>query len=125
MLNHIYNITIYNNHDQIILTDNLYSFQQNSFIYYLKTNFLKYKILLIVSTIQSEYLGKISKYCEDFYPIYSPLTCSIKLINQNKYHLMIHMQLNKHLTTLKPNYIFYQKSQNYFIKKKIYDIRQV
>jgi len=125
ILNPIYNLTIYNNQDQIILTDNLSTFQQNSFIYYLKKESLKYKIILIVSTIQLEYLGKISKSCEDFYPIYSPLICSIKLINQNKYYLMINMQLNKYLTTLKPNYIFYQKNRNYFIKKNIYNIRQV
>jgi len=125
MLNHIYNLTIYDNQNHMLLTDNLY---QNSFIYYLKEKNLKYKIKLIISAIQSEYLGQISKDCKDFYPIYSPLTCSIKLINQNKYYLMIHMQLynyNKHITKLKPNYIFYPKNQSFFIKKNIYDIHQV
>ena len=135
-LNYIYNLTIYNNYDSIILTDKLYSIPQelpriktlNSFIYYLKENNLRFKMKLILSTIQSEFLGMIEKYCEDFYPIYSPLTCSIKSFNQNKYQLIIHMQLynhNKQLITLKPNYVFYQISQTKVIKKSIHQIHKV
>ncbi|CAF0998359.1 unnamed protein product [Adineta steineri] len=135
ILNHIYNLTIYDNQDNIITTDSLYSLRQylpliktlNSFIYQIKAKILKFKIKLMISTAQSEYLGSISKQCEDFYPIYSPLTCTIKSINLNKYHLIIHTQLfnnNKHLVTLKPNYVFYQINENHMIKKNIYDIHK-
>jgi hypothetical protein len=135
-LNYIYNLTLYDNQDHLVLTDNLYSLQQqlpiiktlNSFIYQIKENILRFKIKLIISTNQSEYLGSISKHCKDFYPIYSPLTCTIKSIDRNMYHLTIHMQLfnnDKHLITLKPNYVFYQISQTHGIKKKIYDIHKV
>ncbi|CAF3467601.1 unnamed protein product [Rotaria sp. Silwood1] len=135
MQNLIYNLTIYNDEDHIVLSDNLYSSKQqlpiiktlNSFIYNIRNKNLRCKIKLIVSTIQLEFLGTTYKYCEDFYPIYSPLTCSIKLINQHKSHLMINIHLHnnhKQIMTLKPNYIFYQKNQNQLMKKNIYDIQK-
>ncbi|CAF0933103.1 unnamed protein product [Rotaria sordida] len=135
MKNYIYNLTIYNHEDRIILSDNLYSLKQqlpiiktlNSFIYHLKEQNLRCKIKLIISTIQLEFLGTTYKYCEDFYPIYSPLTCLIKPIKKHKFYLMINMHLynnHKHIMTLKPNYIFYQIKQNHFIKKNIYDIHK-
>jgi hypothetical protein len=124
MLNHIYNLTIFDNQNHRILTDYFYS----SFIYYLKEKHVRYQIKLMVSTIQSEYLGQISKYCEDFYPIYSPFTCLIKSIQRNEYQLIIHSQLSnyiKHIKTLQPIDIFYQINQTFFIKKNIYHIHQV
>jgi hypothetical protein len=120
MLNHIYNLTIFNHDNQMIFTDILYS----SLIYSLKEKYFNYKIQLTISTIESEYLGKISKDCEDFYPIYFPFTCSIKLINRNRYHLMIYNH-NKQIQILRSNMIFYRVNQSYFQKKNINDVHQV
>ena len=100
----------------------------NSFIYEIKEQNFRLKMKLIISTNQSEFLGMTEKYCEDFYPVYSPLTCSMKLFNRNKYHLTIDIQLynhNKHLMTLKPNNVFYQINQIRFIRKNIHDIQKV
>jgi hypothetical protein len=57
MLNQINNLTVFNNRNQMVFTDILYS----SLIYSLNEKNLKYKIQLIISTSQSEYLGKIAK----------------------------------------------------------------
>ncbi|CAF5089080.1 unnamed protein product, partial [Rotaria magnacalcarata] len=134
--NPIYNLTIYNNEDHVVLVDNLYSAEQslplmktlNSFIYDLKDNSVPHKIKLAISTMRLEFLGLILKYCEDFYPIYSPLTCSIKPINQYEYQLMINTYLHnshKHIMTLKPNYVFYQANKTHVIQESIDNIHKV
>ncbi|CAF1566471.1 unnamed protein product, partial [Rotaria sordida] len=88
------------------------------------------KIKFIFSTTQYEYIETIIKYCDDFYPIYSPLTCSIKSTGSNNHRLMIHMQINnnnnndKQINSLKPNNVFYKTSRTHFIKKNIYDIQK-
>ncbi|CAF1466097.1 unnamed protein product [Rotaria magnacalcarata] len=133
--NPIYNLTIYNNEDHVVLVDNLYSAEQslplmktlNSFIYDLKDNSVPHKIKLAISTMRLEFLGLILKYCEDFYPIYSPLTCSIKPINQYEYQLMINTYLHnshKHIMTLKPNYVFYQANKTHVIQESIDNIHK-
>lgn len=135
-LNRIYNITIYDYQDHIVLSDNHYNQQQylsnkmfNSFVYRLKRKSLTFKIKMIFSTEQLEYVEAIIKYCDDFYPIYSPLTCSIKSIG-NLNHLTIHMQLynnnhDKQIHSLQPTNVFYRTSRTHSIKKDIYDIHKV
>jgi len=135
--NYIYNLTIYDYQDHILLTDNHYNSEQqefssnqilNSFIYHLKRKSLIFKIKFIFSTNQFEYIETILKYCDDFYPNYSPLTCSIKSNGINNHHLMIHMQLyntEKQIYSLKPINVFYRTSRTHFIKKNIYDIHKV
>lgn len=134
--NAIYNLTIYNNDDQFVLTDNLYSPDQrlpfaktlNSFIYALRDNDSRHKIKLTLSTRKLEYVGLINKHCEDFYPIYSPITCSIKHINDYEHQLMINMHLfnnHKQIMTLKPTYMFYQINEIDFIKRNIHNIHKV
>lgn len=136
MRNPIYNLTIFNNEDRVVLTDNLYSSEQslplmktlNSFIYYLQDNSAPHKIRLAISTMQLEFLGLIHKHCEDFYPIYSPLTCSIKPIDQYEYQLMINSYLHnnhKQIMTLKPNYVFYQTNETHVIQESIDNIHKV
>lgn len=131
----IYNITIYDYQDHIAYTDNHYNQQYylttktlNSFLYRVKRKSLTYKIKFIFSTNQLEYVETIVKYCDDFYPVYSPLTCSIKSTGVNNNHLMIHMQLynnDKQIISLKPFNVFYRTSRTHFIKKNIYDIQKV
>jgi len=132
--NYIYNITIYDYQDHVIFTDNHYDREissmkiLNSFIYHLKRKSLTFKIKFIFSTNQFEYIETIIKYCDEFYPIYSPLTCSIKSNGPNNHLLMIHMQLynsDKQIHSLKPNNVFYRISRTHFIKKNIYDIHKV
>ena len=135
--NQIYNITIYDYQDHVAFTDNHYDNQRqeftateplNAFIYRLKRKSLTFKIKFIFSTSQFEYIETIVKYCDDFYPIYAPLTCSIKSSGVNNHHLMIHMQLynrDKQIYSLKPNNVFYRTSRTHFIKKNIYDIHKV
>lgn len=120
MLNHIYNLTIFNYYNKIIFSEILYS----SFIYSLKQKYLKYKMQLTISTIQTEYLGMITKDCKDFSSIYLSITCSIKLIQRNKYHLRIYKH-NKQIQVLQPNIIFYRINQSYFRKIYINDIHHV
>ncbi|UJR31355.1 hypothetical protein I4U23_018851 [Adineta vaga] len=134
--NYIYNITIYDYQDHVAFTDNHYDTQKqqftssetlNAFIYRLKRKSLTFKIKFIFSTNQFEYIETIVKYCDDFYPIYAPLTCSIKSSGPTNYHLMIHMQLyntDKQIYSLKPNNVFYRTSRTHFIKKNIYDIHK-
>ncbi|CAF1595292.1 unnamed protein product [Adineta ricciae] len=134
--NHIYNLKIYDHQDQLILTDNLYAIPQrlpiiktsNSFIYQIKSDISRYKMKLTISTNQSEYLGSILNSCEDFYPIYSPLTCSMKSTKKSHvYHLTMYMQLynnHKDLITLQPTSIFYRINRNHIVKKSIHDIRK-
>ncbi|CAF3684143.1 unnamed protein product [Rotaria sordida] len=136
-INRIYNITIYDYQDHITYADNHFNqeyFLSNkilySFIYRLKRKSLTFKIKFIFSTTQYEYIETIIKYCDDFYPIYSPLTCSIKSTGSNNHRLMIHMQINnnnnndKQINSLKPNNVFYKTSRTHFIKKNIYDIQK-
>ena len=135
--NSIYNLTIYDYQDHIVLTDNYYNtdeknFQINdnfhSFIYRLKRKSLTYKIRFLFTTNQFDYIETIFKYCDDFYPIYSPLTCSIKSTSINNNHLMFNMQLNnyeKQIFSLKPTSIFYRTSRTHTIKKNIYEIHKV
>ena len=135
--NHIYNLKIYDHQDQLILTDNLYAIRQrlpiirtsNSFIYQVKSDISRYKMKLTISTNQSEYLGSILNSCEDFYPIYSPLTCSMKSTKTpHVYHLTIYMQLystHKDLITLQPTSIFYRINRNHIVTKSIHDIQKV
>lgn len=137
LTNYIYNLTIYDYHDHIVLTDNYYNSEQqeffsnqilNSYIYNLKRKSLTYKIKLIFSTNQFEYIEIITKYCDDFYPNYSPLTCSIKSTTPNNHHLTIHMQLynqDKQIYSLKPTNVFYRTNRAHFVKKNIYDIHKV
>ncbi|CAF1307408.1 unnamed protein product [Adineta steineri] len=131
--NYIYNITIYDYQDHVALTDNHYEQEFSSmksltsFIYRLKRKSLTFKIKFIFSTNQMEYVETIVKYCDDFHPMYSPLTCSIKSTGPNNHHLMIHMQLynsEKQIYSLKPNNVFYRTSRTHFIKKNIYDIHK-
>jgi hypothetical protein len=132
--NYIYNITIYDYEDHIVHTDNSEPqdfFSEkilNSFIYHLKRQSLTYKIKVLLSTNPSEHIEAITKYCDDFYPIYSPLSCAIKSTGPNNHHLMIQMQLynnEKQIYSLKPNNVFYRTSRTHFIKKNIYDIHKV
>jgi hypothetical protein len=135
--NYIYNLTIYDYQDHVVLTDDHYNLEQqeflsnqifNSFIYRLKRKSLAFKIKFLFSTNQMEYIDTIIKYCDDFYPNYSPLTCSIKSTAPNNHHLMIHMQLynnDKPIYSLKPTNVFYRTSRTNFIKKNIYDIHKV
>ncbi|CAF3333766.1 unnamed protein product [Rotaria socialis] len=130
----IYNVTIYDYQDYVAYTDNHYNQQYylttktlNSFIYRLKRKSLTFKIKFIFSTNQLEYVETIVKYCDDFYPIYSPLTCSIKSTGVNNHHLMIHMQLynnDKQINSLKPYNVFYKTSRTHFTKRNIYDIQK-
>jgi hypothetical protein len=120
MLNHINNLTIFNNYNRIVFTNILYS----SFIYSLNEKNFKYKIQLTISTSQLEYLGKIYKDCEDFYPMYLPFICSIRLIDRNRYHLRISNH-NKQIQILQSNKIFYRINQNYYRRKNINDMHQV
>ncbi len=131
--NYIHNLTIYDYQDHVILTDNhsegLSSNQIfNSFIYRLKRKSLTFKIKYLFSINQFESNEIIIKYCDDFYPNYTPLTCSIKSTGINNHHLMIYMQLfnnDKQIYSLKPTNVFYRTSRTHFIKKNIYDIHKV
>lgn len=134
LTNSIYNISIYDYHDHIVLTDNFkiqdYLTNQlfHSYIYHLKRKSLTYKIKITFSTNQYEYIETINKYCDDFYPNYSPLSCAIKSTLPNNHHLTIHMKLynyEKQIYSLKPTNIFYRTSRTHFIKKNIYDIHNV
>lgn len=133
----IYNITVYDYQDHMALTENHYDSRQeefnserelSAFIYRLKRRSLTFKIKFTFSTTQFEYIETIVKYCDDFYPIYAPLTCSIKSSGPNNHHLMIHMQLynpDKQIHSLKPNNVYYRTSRTHYIKKNIYDIHKV
>ena len=132
-MNSLYNLTIYDYQDHVVLTDNhhegITSNQIfNSFIYRLKRKSLSFKIKFLFSTTQFEFNDIIIKYCDDFYPNYTPLTCSIKSTGINNHHLMIYMQLfnnDKQIYSLKPANVFYRTSRTHFIKKNIYDIHKV
>ena len=109
--NHIYNLTIFNNQNQLVFTSNIYS----SFFYSIKNVNLKYQILLMISTNQSEYLGKISKICQDF----SPIICSVRLINRNRYHLTVQKRSEN---ILQPRKIFYRTNENSLMEKNIHQL---
>ena len=97
-------------------------------MYRLKHKSLSFKIKFIFSTNQLEYIETIIKYCDDFYPIYSPLTCSIKSIGPDNYHLMIHMRLynsDKQINSFKPANVFYRTSRTHSIKKNIHNVHKV
>ena len=120
MLNHIYNLTIFNEDNQMITNRIVYS----SLIFPLEGNQGKYTIELRVSTIQSEYLGKSVKECRDFYPRYSPIICSMKFIERNEYHLIIHRH-HQRIESLHSNGIYYRVNQSYVRKIDISDIQHV
>lgn len=120
MLNHIYNLTIFNEDNRMITNRIVYS----SLIFPLEEKQGKYTIELRVSTSQSEYLGKSVKKCRDFYPRYSPITCSMKFIERKQYHLIIH-QHHRQIQSLHSNRIYYHVNQSYVRRIDISDIQHV
>lgn len=131
--NSIYNLTIFDHQDHVIMTDHHYEdFSSNenfhSFIYRLKRRSLTYKIQYFFAINRYQSSETLTKYCDDFYPHYTPLTCSIKSSGIHDHHLMIYMQFynnDKQISSLKPRSVFYRTSRTHLIKKNIYDINKV
>lgn len=115
----IYNLTIFDQFDEVLFTTNFY----RSFLYAMETVRIKYQIQLIVSTHQLEYLGRIRKSCEKFFPSYSPWICSVQMLNAKKFDLSIHRQWNKSIRNLQSIDIFYLKNQRF--SNHIHSINQV
>ena len=117
MLNHIYHLTIFNDENEILVQENVYA----SSIYPLEEQRKrKYRIELLVSTMQSEYLGKIGKDCEEFYPNYSPISCSMKLPHQ----LIIHRH-HRRIESLDSKMIFYRVNESLVRKINLSKIHYV
>jgi hypothetical protein len=131
----VHNLTIYDYQDHVSLTDRPLLEQDTTntnmikpWIYRVQgqSQSFKIKFLFVINDIDQSEI--IVKYCDDFYPAYAPLTCSIKSTSTNNHHLMIHMQIyhnQKRIHTLKPNNVFYRTSRTHSIKKNIYDIHNV
>ena len=115
--NHIYNLTIFNRYEQISFTTNLYS----SFVYSIQNvHHDKYKIQLSVSTFQLEYLGKITKSCENIRPI-----CSMKQLNSKRFYLNIHMQPKGFIRNVQSIEISYRKNSTDFIKRNFQQVNSI
>ena len=131
----IYNLTVYDHQDHLALTDNPSLSHEiskhkhyNSYIYRLQRRSASYKIKFLFSIPQSNSPETVVKYCDDFHPTYSPLTCSIKSSAPNNHHLLINVHsyhIEKPIHTLKANNVFYRISRTHLIKKNIYEIPQV
>ena len=131
----IYNLTIYDHQDHLASTDSPSSSHEiskhkhlNSYIYRLSRRSVSFKVKFLFSSPHSDSVEAVVKYCDDFHPTYSPLTCSIKSSAPNNHHLMINVHsyhIEKPIHSLKANNVFYRISRTHLIKKNIYEIPQV
>ena len=134
----LHNLTIYDSQDHVALSEAFLSsstqhdwaktkyFNANVFHSKRKSSSFKVKFQLLAS--QSEHSESVPKFCDDFYPNYSPLSCSIKSTNPMNHHLTIHVQLyhfDKQIHTLKANYVFYRTSRLHSVRQNLYDIPKV
>lgn len=131
----IYNLTIYDHQDHLASMDSPSSSHEvskykhvNSYIYRLARRSVSFKVKFLFSIPQFDSVESVVKYCDDFHPTYSPLTCSIKSSAPNNHHLMINVHsyhIEKPIHSLKANNVFYRISRTHLIKKNIYEIPQV
>lgn len=133
----IHNLTIYDAQEHITLSEtHLPSSQQdwaktkyfNANVYRLKRKSSSYKVKFLLLSSQSDDLDIVTKFCVDFYPVYSPLSCSIKSTNPMNHHLTIHVDLynfEKQIHTLKANNVFYRTSRSHTVRQNLYDITKV
>ena len=132
----LYNLTVYDYQDHIVSTDNYYNSDEktyltneqfHSFLYRFKRKSYTYKIQILFFNEQINSFEYLTKYCDDFYPTYSPLTCSIKSKSTKENHLILNMQLssmNKQIFSVKPTFIFYRTSRTNMIKKNLFEIHR-
>lgn len=133
----IENFTIYDYQDHIALTETFLPSTLNEWsktkyfnanVFRLKRKSSSFKVKFEIFSSQSDHWESLTKFCEDFYPLYSPLTCSIKSTNPMNHHLTIHVQLyhfDKQIHTLKANYVFYRTSRSHSVRQNLYDIPKV
>lgn len=131
----MFNLTVFDYQDQLLLSesstyldDSLRNQHFQSFIYRLKRRSPSFKIKYSLQFDETDQVETLSKHCDDFYPIYSPLTCSIKSSGLNNHHLSLQMPIyrkEKHIQTLKPNFVYYRTNRLHTIKKNIFDIPKV